>query len=54
VHGTACQFAFRYQYNTAILGFTESVLDKFFQLVDFRAELRNNGWFGSPSKGAGW
>ena len=45
VHCTAGQFTLGYQYDTAILGFPETVLDEFFQLVHFRTEFRDNGCF---------
>ena len=49
VHGTTGQFTFGYQYDTAVLGFAEPVLDKFFQLVNFRTEFRDDGCFCSRS-----
>ena len=45
VHCTAGQFTLGYQYDTAVLGFPETVLDEFFQLVHFRTEFRDNGCF---------
>ena len=41
-----------YQYDTAVLGFPETVLDEFFQLVHFRTEFRDNGCFCSGGDGA--
>ena len=45
VHGSACQFAFCNNYNTTVLRFAETVFDELFQLIDFRAELRNDSGF---------
>ena len=53
VHCTAGQFTLGYQYDTAVLGFPETVLDEFFQLVHFRTEFRDNGCFCSGGDGGG-
>ena len=52
MHCTAGQFTLGYQYDTAVLGFPETVLDEFFQLVHFRTEFRDNGCFCSGGDGA--
>ena len=40
MHGTSGDFTFGYQNDGTVLGFTETVVDEFFQLVYFGIELR--------------
>lgn len=52
MHGTSGDFTFGYQNDGTVLGFTETVVDEFFQLVYFGIELRNDGCFGTGSDGS--